>query len=195
MKKETYKKNLKETKKLNATMQTLLEILMAEKTNSISEQNLSTEENNLDFLEKNARESNLIEVLKNPSLSEKAIKDYDMKELQTELKMMSQKLKKIEKRQTQHDNCLKDNKEKLYKHTTQIDSLQKAQRTLEKKQKKEKSDLKIIKQFFSLIGYQHKIFMPGAPLKQVVKSLCQSITKNQKTTISIQDLVDWRDEN
>lgn len=142
MKKKMYKELLRNTQSTNALLYHLVMSQTAGKKECASEQDSSSQEDAFVFFEKNAKTSNMIESLKQILPSEKENADCVLKEMRAEQKRMERRMRELERQQKKCEKRMEKNREELYAHSFQIDSLHMEGKKLVEKQKKMKKDLK-----------------------------------------------------
>lgn len=169
MKKKQWKVKCDELQSQNLFLLRLAENSQSCRQNVAKDEETVAEEGNLDFFEKNARESNMIEAVKALTPDKEKEMELILKEIRLELKQQSKRLKAVERKA---ERCMSAREKEVKK----IDSLGKSiseaecvSTRLRKKVKKQRKILKLVEQLFLVAAARGGEVIPGESFEQLAK--------------------------
>lgn len=170
MKKKDLYEELQILQEKNMYLQCMLKnkhVLLPDKSNN---EESSGEENGLGFFERNAQESNMLDVAKFMATNkEKGMIEFKLKEIKSELSQNSKRIKEVEKKAEKYKNIMEKEvkkREKLEKKVSEVESVYYICR---KKVKKMKKTIKLIKRFLFAMVVQSERYTPGESFVQFAK--------------------------
>ena len=187
MKKKALKNRCCELELENALMKYLTENRQAFRQNTAEEVKSPVEADGLDFFEKNARESNMIEAVKalSPNKEKKTEIELALKEIRLELKQHSKRLKEVERKTEKCTSNIEKRRREIDGLDRRVSEAERVSAKWHKKTKKLRKDMKLVKQIFRTLAIQNGNGMSGESFKQLVSRFMKYVKKAGSGTVLI----------
>lgn len=169
MKKKQWKVKGNELQSQNLLLLHLAENSQSRRQNVAKDVEAAAEEGDLDFFEKNAMESNMIEAVKALAPDKEKEMELILKEIRLELKQQSKRLKEVEKKA---ERCMLAREKEGKKIDTLGKSISETEHVsarLRKKVKKQYKALKLLEQLLLVAAAQGGTAIPGESFEQFAK--------------------------